>query len=227
MKGREMERKITIPGELILAMGVLSISLAVSLMVRADFGLSIMASLPYALTSIFPDISFGTWNIIFQICVMIVLLAITRKFKSGYLVSFIIATIFGYVAGFFIQVMAGMPSDLWCRFLYFAGGYLCACLGISLMVGSKVPLMINEAFLNDVSKHFHVTFRRMKTLFDISVVSLSISLPMLFLGHLAGVGIGTIIMALITGAGVHEVSKGLGRVVVVKPWSKKLGDMAR
>lgn len=221
-----MERKISIPGELSLAIGIILISIAVSLMVRADFGLSILASLPFALTSIFPDIAFGTWNIVFQISILVILLAITRKFRSRYLVSLVIATAFGYIAGFFISALAGLPSDLWCRFAYFAMGYLCCCFGISFMVGSKVPLMINEAFLYDLSRHFHVTFRRMKTLFDITVVSLSISLPMIFLGHLAGVGVGTIIMALLTGAGVHEASRIISKVTHIKPWSKKLGQLA-
>jgi uncharacterized membrane protein YczE len=221
-----MAKRITIPGELSLALGIMTISLAVSLMVRANFGLSILASLPYALNAIFTDISFGTWNIIFQISVLLILLAITRKFKSGYIVSFFIATAFGYIAQFFIELLAGLPSDLWLRFVYFALGYLAVCTGISLMVRSKVPLMINEAFLNDTSKFYHVTFRRMKTLFDITVVSLSIALPLIFLGRLAGVGFGTVILALMTGAGVHEVSRALDTVLEVKPWSKRLAHMA-
>ncbi|MEI6796518.1 MAG: DUF6198 family protein [Methanomassiliicoccales archaeon] len=221
-----MGRKINIYGELSLMIGILLISLAVSLMVRADVGLSILASLPFALTTIFPDIAFGTWNIIFQISILAILLAITRKFKSRYLVSLIIATAFGYIAGFFMSALVGLPSDPWCRFVYFALGYLCCCFGISFMVASKVPLMINEAFLFDLSRHFHVTFRRMKTLFDISVVSLSILLPMIFLGHLAGVGIGTILMAMMTGAGVHETSRIISKIASIKPWSKMLGRMA-
>lgn len=220
-------KKRTVPGELSLSLGILLISIAVSLMVRAGFGISTISSLPYALTSIFPDIPFGTWNLAFQIGLLMILLAITRQFKSGYVISFVIAALFGFIADLFIGALSGLPTDIWCRSLYFLTSYLVLCFAISFMVNSKIPLMIVDAFIVDLARFFHVTFRRMKTLFDISCLSISVVLPMAFLGHLAGVGVGTVVLASITGAGVHAANKAISKAMVIRPWSARLGAMAK
>jgi uncharacterized protein len=222
-----MERKITIKGEASLATGLLLISFAVPLMVRADFGISTISSLPYVLSRIIDEISFGVWNPIFQVCLLFLLVLITRRFKSGYVVSFLIAALFGISLDFFTNVLFGLPTDLWSRLLYIIVSFPIMCVAIYLMVGSKVPLMMADSFINDLSTHLHITYRRMKTLFDIACMALSVALSMVFIGHLVGVGIGTIIMAFITGSGVHAANKVISRVIIIEPWSKTLGDMAK
>jgi uncharacterized protein len=223
----KMANKVTVPGELSFATGLLLISIAISLMVRADFGISTISSLPYALSSIFVDVSFGTWNIIFQICLLMILVAITRKFRSGYMVSFLIAIAFGYIVEFFNLLMSQVPTGIGFRLLYFAASYPVMCFAIALMVGSKIPLMIVDSFINDLSVFYRVTFRRMKTLCDITFMALSIMVTLVLLGDLVGVGIGTVIMALTTGSGVHAANKVLNRAVIIRPWSKGLSAMAR
>ncbi|MDD1772320.1 MAG: DUF6198 family protein [Methanomassiliicoccales archaeon] len=221
-----MQRKITIPGELSLTLGIVLTSIAVSFMVYADLGISTISSLPYALSVIFDDVSFGAWNLVFQACLLVLLVGITRHFKTGYIVSIVIATSFGLALDVFVDGMSFLPADEWCKVLYFIISYPIMCLAISLMVNSRIPLMVVDNFINDLTVHFHVTYRRMKTIFDIICLALSVIVPLVALGHLAGVGIGTVIMALITGAGVQAASKLLGRYIVIKPWSETLGRMA-
>ncbi len=214
------------PGELSLAAGLVLVAFSVALMVRADLGISTISSLPYTLSMISGNLSFGTWNIIFQVCLLIVLLAITRRFKWGYLAAFLIATVFGYMVDMFNGMMSGTPTGLEIRLLYFVASYPMMCLAIALMVSSKVPLMIVDSFINDLSAFYHVTFRRMKTLCDLTFMGLSAALSLLFLNDLAGVGVGTVIMALTTGAGVHAMNQLLDRTLVIRPWSRTLGTMA-
>jgi uncharacterized membrane protein YczE len=222
-----MENKITIPGELTLIAGLLLISFAIPLMLLADFGISTISSLPYALSKIYEELSFGTWNMIFQMCLLVILLVITKRFKTGYVLSILLTILFGSVLDLFALVVSGLPTSLELRLLYFIGSFLMMCVGIAMMVGSKVPLMIVDTFINDLSTHFHVTFRRMKTLFDIICLTLSIIAAIAVLGNLAGVGVGTVIMAIITGSGVHAVNKLLSKVLIIRPWSRTLSDMAR
>jgi uncharacterized membrane protein YczE len=222
-----MDKKITIPGEVTFVAGLLLVSFAISLMVIAGFGISTISSLPYVLSCIFNQISFGIWNPIFQICLLCLLLAITKRFKSGYVISIVLSILFGLIINFFMHAVAGLPTELWQRLLYFLAGYAIMCVAIALMVGSRIPLMIIDTFINDLTIHFHVTYRRIKTLFDIICVVLSVILSLVFLGHLAGVGIGTVIMAFITGLGVHVANTSLSKVIVIKPWSSKLGGMVK
>jgi len=222
-----MNKRYTVPGELCLAAGMLLISFSISLMVRADLGISTISSLPYALSFIIDDVSFGTWNIVFQVSLLVLLVAITKRFKTGYVIAFILSMFFGLMLDVFVDALVGIPDGLWLRLLYFAVSYPIMCLGISMMINSMIPLMIVDMFINDLTQHFHVTYRRMKTAFDISCLSLSIILPLVFLGNIAGVGIGTVLMAITTGAGVHAVNGVLARYVVIRPWSEALAKMAR
>ncbi|MGB8220600.1 MAG: DUF6198 family protein [Methanoregula sp.] len=222
-----MDKKITIPGEVTFVAGLLLVSFAISLMVIAGFGISTISSLPYVLSCIFSQLSFGIWNPVFQIGLLFVLLAITKRFKSGYVISIVLSVLFGMILDFFTNALAGLPTEFWQRLLYFIAGYPLMCVAISLMVGSKIPLMIIDTFLNDLTIYFHVTYRRIKTLFDIICVVLSVILSLAFLGHLEGVGIGTVILACITGLGVHVVNTMLSKVIIIKPWSSKLGGMVK
>jgi len=229
MNGRrnEMRRRIVVPGELTLALGLTLVSFAIMIMVYAGFGISTISSMPFVLSIIDDALSFGEWNIIFQVSLLGILLAITRDFKPGYIVSFIVSVMFAFVLDVFADMMNGMPSGIWFRLLYFVISYVIMCFAIALMVGSKVPIMIVDSFINDLTKHFHVTFRRLKTIFDISCLSLSAALSFLFLGDLVGVGIGTVVLAIITGSGVHEANRILSKVIVIKPWSDVLERIAK
>jgi uncharacterized protein len=222
-----MEKKINIPGEIALSIGVLLTSFAVTLMVRANFGISTMMSLPYVLSRIFAEVSFGTWNLIFQTCLLVTLVTTTRRFKSGYVISIVFAAAFGFVLDLFANALIGLPGDLTFRVFYFMAGYLLVCVAISFMIGSKVPIMITDSFIHDLAIHFKVTFGRLKTLFDIVYVTFAVCFSMAFMGGLVGVGIGTVIMACITGSGVHAATNVLRRMLVIEPWSKRLGDMAK
>lgn len=220
-----MKRKYTVPGELTLLTGVILISFAITLMVKADFGISTISSLPYVLSIAFPQISFGIWNPMFHVSLLIILLLITRHIKTGYVISLLMSAMFGFVIDIFDWLLASLPTNLSFRILYIVVSYVIMCFAISLMVNSKIPLMIVDSFINDLTQHFKVTFRRFKTIFDISCLTLSIILSYLFIGELVGVGIATIIMAFITGSGVHVATHLMRKIIVIQPWSKTLTDM--
>jgi len=222
-----MDGKINVPGEIALLAGIALTSLGVILMVKADFGISTVMSLPFSLSCMFTEISFGSWNLIYQASLLVLLVVITRRFKIGYVVSVLLAAGFGLTLDLFRSVMGDLPGDLPFRFLYLVASYPIICLAISLMIGSKVPLMVADAFIYDLTTHFQVTYRRMKTMFDVSCVAISVGATLAALGYIAGVGLGTVVMALLTGAGVHAMNGVLRRTVEIKPWSKRLERMAK
>lgn len=222
-----MKRKHTLPGELTLLAGVMMISFAITLMVKADLGVSTISSLPYVLSIAFSQISFGIWNPIFHIGLLIILMAITRRIKAGYAISLMMSAAFGLVLDVFERLLSPLPTDMQFRLLYVVIGYVAMCFAISLMVNSKVPLMTVDAFINDLTRHYHVTFRRLKTIFDIACLILSVALSFLFVGELVGIGIATVVMAFITGSGVHAANHILGSMFVIRPWSGTLANMAR
>ena len=222
-----MKMKYTLPGEFTLLAGVMMISFAITLMVKADLGISTISSLPYVLSVAFPQISFGIWNPIFHVALLIVLVVITKRIKTGYAISLLMSAAFGLVLDMFGRLLSPLPVDMEFRLLYAVASYVVMCFAISLMVNSKVPLMAVDAFINDLTQHYHVTFRRLKTIFDITCLALSAIFSFLFVGELVGIGIVTIVMAFITGSGVHLATRILNKVFVIRPWSSTLANMAR
>lgn len=59
-------RRITLRGELALAVAVIINSFAVSLTVYAGLGISPVSSFPYAVSLVFPFLTLGTWTYLFQ-----------------------------------------------------------------------------------------------------------------------------------------------------------------
>ena len=71
--------KKRLPGELLLVIAMLLNSLAVTLMIKADFGISPISSIPYVLSVAFPAISLGTWNAVMQCFWLLLTMLIIRK----------------------------------------------------------------------------------------------------------------------------------------------------
>ena len=61
-----MKEKKLFLGELALMIGLIFNSLATTLMVKSGFGISSISSVPYTLSLIFDEITYGSWNYIFQ-----------------------------------------------------------------------------------------------------------------------------------------------------------------
>ena len=222
-----MRKRLVVPGEITLITGILLISFAITLMVKADLGVSTISSLPYVLSVAFDQISFGVWNPVFQLCLLFLLVCLTRRFKIGYVIALLLSLLFGSVIDMFAWLLSDLPTSMEHRILYAVVSYVAMCFAISLMVNSKVPLLIIDMFINDLSQFYHVTFRRLKTIFDVACLTLSVTFSFVFVGELVGVGIATIVMAFITGAGVHAATRFLRRVIEIRPWSKTLANMAR
>ena len=69
--------------------------------------------------------------------------------------------------------------------------------------------MPQDLFIREISAHFSLPFKVVKTVFDLSCVSLSLAVAFLALGRIVGVGAGTLVSALITGKCVDAVKRRL------------------
>lgn len=108
-----MKEKKLFVGELALFMGLIINSFANTLMVKSGFGISSISSVPYTLSLVFDNITYGSWNYIFQCVLILILVLITKKFKVGYIVSFFLAIVFGNMIDFCnIFIMQKLPNNI-------------------------------------------------------------------------------------------------------------------
>ena len=210
-----MEKKV-LASELALAMGVMCNAIAVSLMIKSELGVSTISSVPVVLNEMFARVTIGSWNFLFQVVLVVVMALITRKFL-GYVFSIALALLFGYLLDFFELLFSGIVANIPLRVVFFFTGFFMLSLGISLMLNCRLPALPFDLFVREMSEHFGLTVKQMKTGFDATCVGLSVVFSLLFLEGIAGVGLGTVFAMLFTGTVTqHFVNRLNNRFVFQK-----------
>ncbi|WBW49378.1 DUF6198 family protein [Peptoniphilus equinus] len=192
-----MKKKFSKEVAFTLAMCINSISL--SLLVKSDFGIATLSSLPKVLNTIVPDISFGMMNFIVQSVVLCIVMMITKQPKASYTISFLVGFVFGVMVDGADSVIMFLPDALTFKLFYFALGWIAICCGATLFILSAMPLMPFDVVVKDLALFTGKPVRWVKTVCDLIMVLSSLSLTFVFLQRLVGVGIGTIFMMAFNG----------------------------
>lgn len=195
-----MIRKLTVYFEILFVIGLIFISAGVTLMVRADFGISVASSMPYVISLRFQGISFGTWSYLVQGVLVLLLIIIVRKIKISYFLSFLVSVVFGILIDFFYRITADLSGGaIMIRLLYFPMGLLVLSLGIALIIFSRFPPIPFDLFVKEIALHKSLTFRKTKTGFDLSCLAFSSLFLLFFIHRLTGIGIGSVVAAVLNG----------------------------
>ena len=59
-------------------------------MAKSGFGISTISSVPFVFNKVFPALSFGTWNYIFQTMLVLTLMILKKAFCFEYIFSFVV-----------------------------------------------------------------------------------------------------------------------------------------
>lgn len=96
-------------------------------------------------------------------------------------------------------------SSIWIQMLTLILGCLVLAIGINFEVAPKIMFVPGEGAVQAISDTFHANFGKTKVAFNSTLMGIALLLSFLFFGHLNGLGIGTIISALIVGLFVNGV----------------------
>ncbi len=198
-----MKKKV-LYSELSYILGLIILALGTSIIEKAGFGMSMVVSPAYLihlkLSVIFPFFSFGMAEYCFQGLLIIILSFILGKFRLNYLYSFVTAVIYGFLLDGFIYIFSFISENgLALRILLFVLGLTLCTLGISLLLGTYISPEAYELFVKKISKKYNYPLFKTKFLYDISSLTLSIILSLSFFGSFKGIGIGTVITAVLNG----------------------------
>ena len=211
-------KPIKMPSIVSLLMGLVIVCYSIPLMLHGGFGISTVSSLPYAVSCITDVFTFGQLNYIFQGCILVFILLVTRKFRKVYIASFILSVTYGVGLDVGTEVVMNYPTDLLVyRVLWFLLGAFLLCLGVYFMVRSSLPIVMDDMMVVAIAEHYGVTFRRVKTLFDMSCIIMSLAVSLVFSHNMGGIGIGTILLALFTGQTIHMIGVVLDPVFDIRP----------
>lgn len=185
-------------GEAALVLAVIINSLGVLLMLQSGSGISAISSVPYAFQQVFPKLTLGTWTYLFQ-GLLICILMIMRKFVPSYLFSFVVGFAFGEMMDLHELWITRLPLNIPLRILYFVLSYLIICFGIALSNRCKLPIIPTDLFPREAADITKVPYARIKIGFDVTCLVITACMTFFCLGHIMGLGIGTIVAAFTMG----------------------------
>ena len=198
-------------GELALAIAVVINSLGVVLMLYSGAGISAISSVPYAFSEVFTFFSLGTWTYIFQAALILTLMILRHRFVPSYLFSFVVGFIFSELLDVHEMWINVLPTNLGWYVLYFVISYLLICFGIALSNRCKLPIIPTDLFPRELSQITKVSYPKIKISFDATCLIVTAGITFLFLGHVEGLGIGTVLAALTMGKVIGLMGNWLDR----------------
>lgn len=198
-------------GELALALAVVFNSFGVVLMLYSGSGISAISSVPYAFSEVFPFLTLGTWTYLFQAVLILTLMVLRRRFVVSYLFSFVVGFVFSELLDLHELWINVLPVNLGWRVLYFVVSYLILCFGIALSNRCKLPIVPTDLFPRELAQITKINYPKVKISFDAICLLVTAGMTLLFLGHLQGIGIGTVLAALTMGKVIGIMDNWLDR----------------
>lgn len=193
------DKKYIFRGELALAAVVVMNSLGVVLMLRSGAGISAISSVPFAFSEVLPRLSLGTWNYLFQGLLVFSLMILKKRLVPQYLFSFVVGFAFGKMLDVHELWVNTLPLGPGWQVLYFVLSYLILSFGIAVSNRCGLPIIPTDLFPRELSEIISAKYSRIKISFDVICVAVTAAMTVLFLGHLEGLGIGTILAAFTLG----------------------------
>ena len=186
-------------GEVALVIAVIINSFGVVLMLYSGAGISAISSVPFAFSEVLSFLSLGTWTYLFQALLVTSLMILRRRFVVSYLFSFVVGFVFGELLDVHELWVSILPNGLFWCVLYFVISYFLISFGIALSNRCRLPIIPTDLFPRELAQIINVSYPRIKISFDVSCLAITAGMTFLFLGHLKGLGIGTILAAFTMG----------------------------
>ncbi len=208
------EKKLPVlRGELALLVVVLINSLGVVLMLYSGSGISAISSVPYAFSRVFSKVSLGTWTYIFQGLLILSLMIMRKRFVASYLFSFVVGFVFSEMLDVYEIWVKVLPTAIGYRVIYFVISYLLICVGIALSNRCGLPIIPTDLFPRELADILKIRYSRIKIGYDVTCLAITGIMTCIILGHLDGLGIGTILAAFTMGKAIGIIGDKMDQYV--------------
>lgn len=200
-----MSKKELIKRYILFIIGLLFAGIGVAFTKHGELGVSPISSVANVMSLKFDFLTIGSWLIIWN-CVLIVgqIIILRKEFKLYQLLQVPLSFLFGYFTDFGMRIVSFIPANSYfARLLMLFIGIAVLAFGISLSVIANVIMNSGEAIVKVISDKTGFEFGNVKVVFDISCVTVSIILSLIFFDmKIIGTREGTVISAVFTGFAV-------------------------
>ena len=122
-----------------------------------------------------------------------------KKFVPAYMCSFLVGFAFSELLDVNEAWINILPKTIPLRVLYFVISYLLICIGIALSNRCGLPIIPTDLFPRELSEIIKVKYSKVKVSFDVICLTITACMTGLILGHINGLGIGTVLAAFTMG----------------------------
>ena len=106
-----------------------------------------------------------------------------------------------------------LPETTGWRVIYFVVSYLLISFGIALSNRCRLPIVPTDLFPREMEQITGITYSKIKISFDVICLAVTAGMTGIFLGHLDGLGAGTILAAFTMGKSVGVMGSWMDRHV--------------
>lgn len=215
-ESRHLMKKRVFYTEVSYVLALVIMAFAAAFTEKADFGMSMVVAPAYILhlkvSELLPWFSFGVAEYVFQGLLVLLTIALMRKFKLSYLFSFVTAIIYGTLLDGAMAAIAGLPDNTFLiRVLWYVLGTVLCSFAVSLFFHTYLSPEVYELIVKEISGKWGYDINKVKTAYDCFSTVLGIVLSFCFFGFgvFKGVKLGTVLCALINGFLIGRFTKVL------------------
>lgn len=194
-----MKKPLEVHGGWGLLVGMLLGAAGAALMKHARFGMTSFYSVSLCLFEATGRLTMGSWNTLFQLVLIFILILLQRHFSPRYLLSFVAAWVQSMMIDWFNQLFALLPATFAIRLFSFSVGFGIMSAGIAVLAVCGLPVAPMNLFVREVAGKCSVRFDKVKSIFDLFCLVLSALIGRCFAGRWIGIGLGTLAAAVLTG----------------------------
>ena len=217
-------KKITVSSEIVYFAAIILLSLAVSLLTAANFGISMIVAPAYLFSLKSGFLTFGQAEYIIQAGLFVIFCLVMKKFKPVYLSSFITCLIYGAILDlwrciplFNPKVTAPGSMGLSLRIAMFIIGMLLTSFSVSLFYKTYLYPQVYDFFVKGVTEKYNLKLSVFKTCFDLFCLAASTVMSFVFFKKFVGIYWGTLVMTVFNGTLIGFFGNLTSRVFNIKP----------
>lgn len=224
-------KKINNSSELLWLLGNIFVALGVAICNKANLGVSMIAAPAFVIAEAINSLSIGVTEYIFQGIILILLCVIIRRFNWRFLLAFAVAVFYGYILNFFLWLMADIQINaVWLRWVMLIIGDCITGFGVACFFRTYMPIHVYELFVAEFADRFKFNINRVKWVFDITLLIVSVVLTLTLFGDIHtfdwktlgnssfhSIGLGTIVITAINSPIISFMGKIIDRTFIATP----------
>lgn len=187
---------------LVYLIGLNLLAIGIVINISSGLGVAALSSSIYTTSEIF-NLTLGTSSIIWYLLFVVIQCILSKKITLEFLMEIPLSFIFGLLNDFYASFIIIKPQSWVQSLILLCIAIICISLGVYLTSKTNIVLNPGDGIVQTISQISQKQFSLIKNIFDISMIICSVALSILTRSPFYGIGIGTIISALMIGRGIN------------------------